>query len=142
METPDPTRSPWPRASRATRGLQNSVIALAGVAALLWPPSTIAGELGPWLTVVWGVLLLGGGGVAAYGAAADKLRVEWPACWFIAAGIAIYAATAWALAVVGSPGRLPQALVLTAISLAYVSRSLDLAHRAWVARMLHEADSG
>ena len=132
----------WQIAGRATRSAQNLLLALAGAASILWTPNTIQGELGPWLTWTWAVLLALGGSVAAFGVATDKLRIEWPACWFVAAGIAIYASTAWAITLAGAPTRSTQALVLTAVCVAWVSRATDLGHRAAVARMAHDARRG
>ena len=50
-----------PRVVTFFQGLVWTVWSLTGLAALTIPPQTISHEFGPFLTMVWGILLFGGG---------------------------------------------------------------------------------
>ena len=79
--------------------------------------------------MIWGVLLIIGGTLAAYGVASDNVYVEIPATWVIAAGLAFYIVGSWSIAVGGAPERIAGAFVSLAFLSAYLSRSFELIYR-------------
>lgn len=88
-------RSLWervtePRRLRAFYAVVYAVTLLIGFATLLSPPQSIAGELGPFVTTFWAVLLVLGG----FGGLLTVLPGWWWAerlsIWLVFAGLGIY----------------------------------------------------
>ena len=116
-------------AAKWNRVLQNCIIILSGVAVLIFPPSSAELVIGFRLSIIWGVLLIIGGTLAAYGVASDNVYVEIPATWVIAAGLAFYIVGSWSIAIGGAPARISGAFVSLAFLSAYLSRSFELIYR-------------
>ena len=110
---------------RVTRAGAYLLFAVAGLAVLIWPPRSYSGAA-TWLTVAWGILLLGPGVAAAFGVLARWYVWEWVSAWWIAAGLAIYACLSWAT-VAESLGNAPRALILTGVTLAVIARAGQMA---------------
>lgn len=110
---------------RATRAGAYLLFAASGLAVLVWPPLSYSGAA-TWLTVAWGILLLGPGVAAAIGVLARRYVWEWVSAWWVAAGLAIYACLSWAT-VAESLGNAPRALILTGITLSVIARAGHMA---------------
>lgn len=110
---------------RVTRAGAYLLFAAAGLAVLVWPPRSYSGAA-TWLTVAWGILLLGPGVTAAIGVLARRYVWEWVSAWWVASGLAIYACLSWAT-VAESPGNMPRALILTGLTLKLLARAGQMA---------------
>lgn len=111
-------------ALRTARATVYLLLALAGIAVLTWPPRSYS-NVGTWLTVTWGILLLGPGVAAAAGIILRRYVWEWVATWWLAAGVAIYALLSWGK-VVDSLGNVPRALLLSATALMLIARGIQI----------------
>ncbi len=119
-----------PRVQRVVFTLVYGALALAGVAVLRQPPTSIEGQIGQGLSLAWG------GFLTLTGLAAVAVLPGW---WWLeklggmagTTGLVIYAATTFSLHFAEPSGnRLPQALVIAGAGLllgirAYEIRGLD-----------------
>lgn len=127
---------------RATLASAWALVALGGVAAIFFTPTTIENELGTYLTYVWGGIAAIASIVAAIGVLADRYRLEWAAAWFAGGGLAVYAGVVWWLVATGNQTRLTQALLVSALILHTAYRALSCAAHARKLRAEHLTDSG
>lgn len=80
-----------PRETRVFYLLVYGLVAIAGAAAIISPPESIAGELGYKLTVVWGLFLLFGGIAGLIAVNPGYWWLERAACLAAAVGTGMYA---------------------------------------------------
>lgn len=113
-----------PLSWRIARAVAYLAFAAAGLAVLTWPPVSYSG-VSTWLTITWGLLLLGPGLAAAGGVLLRRYAWEWVASWLLAAGLSIYALLSWGT-VVDSLGNAPRALILTAAATMFVARGIQM----------------
>lgn len=116
------TRHPW--SWRTARAVAYVCFALAGLAVLAWPPVSYSG-VATWLTITWGVLLLAPGVAASLGVVLRRYVWEWVSSWLLAAGLSIYALLSWST-VIESLGNAPRALILSAASIMFVARGIQM----------------
>lgn len=124
-----PDRDLPPRARTALRALRiglYALTALAGLAAICWPPATITSELGIAVTRTYGSVCLVASLVCLVSQVTHRWMWEWVAVWWIGAAVAVYASTIWGLTI-DNPGRIQQAAVVTALCLTLLIRGVDLA---------------
>lgn len=118
------------------------VVALGGVSAILFTPTTIENELGTLLTYIWGGISAIASIIAAIGVLTNRYRLEWAAAWFAGAGLAVYGGVVWWLVVAGSTTRLTQAFLISALILHTVYRALSCGAHARKLRIEHLTHSG
>lgn len=109
-----------PRTLRVALAAGYATIAAGGLLALINPPNSIEGAIGPILVLIWGTFLTVGG-------ACGSLSI-WPGTWWLekigltllSGGLTIYVAVTVYLHIGGSAGsnRLTQALIVTGLSIA------------------------
>lgn len=124
-----PDRDLPPRARAALRALRimlYALTALAGLAAICWPPTTITSEIGMVVTRTYGTVCLLASLVCLASQVLHRWMWEWIAVWWIGGAIAAYASTIWGLTI-ANPGRLQQAAVVTALCVTLLVRGVDLA---------------
>ena len=110
-----------PRHMKAAFGVLYLIIIMTGVATLIAPPMSIAGELGPVLSVSWSVFWIMGG----FGGALSVMPGWWWAerfsLVFMWAGFLIYSIVVLSLHFTSTGSRLTQfGVLLVASGLAYV----------------------
>lgn len=120
---------PWiewiadPRAVSALCAAAWLTVTAAGLGALLLgPPSSIASELGPYLTITWAGLYLVGGLLATIGALPGWWYLERAGIALLCVGLAIYDGVVWSLHVTNTGNRAPQGLIVTALILLACAR--------------------
>ena len=96
----------------------------AGVWALSKPP--VSYDIATWVGIAWGLALILGGGLNAFGMIAARYRFEWFGSWLLAFGLATYAVMSWNAALTETPGHGPRALILTGFALVVYSRGAQL----------------
>lgn len=82
------------------RGILGGVYGLSillGALTLLFPAPSIEGVLGLTLTYAYGVLIVVGGGIAAWGIIGPNYRTEMYGLWVLASGYIVYDIGLWAL---------------------------------------------
>ncbi len=112
----------------------------AGVVASLLIGNVIR-ELGTAMTVVCGLSLLIGSGVATYGVAFNRYRLEWAGAWFAAFGLSPYLVALWLAVFVVDFGRISQAFVISSLVTFFLYRAaMCSAHAARLRALHHEAE--
>lgn len=130
VHTPTPrVVHPWiewiadPRAVSALCAAAWAAITAAGIAALaLGPPSSIASELGPYLTIAWAGLYLTGGLLAMVGALPGWWYLERAGIILLVVGLVVYDGVVWALHLTAGGNRAPQGLIVGALVLLSLAR--------------------
>lgn len=115
-----------PSVRRWTRVLSYTLMALAGLAAVLWPAPSVRAATGPvaGLVYLWAALLILGGVTSAAGAAADRWLGEYAGLWPLIVTFAVYGLAA------GASGRvtsLAAACALGSIAFLLLARWRDVA---------------
>lgn len=103
---------------------------------------TVVRELGLVLTVVCGLALALGAGVATWGVATDRYRFEWGGAWFAGFGISPYVVSLWAVISATWPAeitRTTQGLLVTSLLCFFLTRALMCGAHASRLRALHVA---
>lgn len=113
-------------AARTMRTAGYTAVTAGGFGTLLFTPQTIEAVLGPWVTTLWSVLLIGGGLVAAVGSMCQRWDLEYPALPFAMAGMAIYLVALWSITFDDNMSRSGQTLLITAFAFTLAVRWLDL----------------
>lgn len=122
---------------RVMRALIYLLLLLAGVSGALLLPKAAVGTLGAPLTYWWATLLALGSLASITGVAFGRYRIEWLATWPTIGGSMIYALSIWSVVLEGTPGYVTQALLVSALTLAIVARSVELSAHAAVLRKEH-----
>lgn len=117
---------------RSLRSGAYSVVAVAGLASILWTPNTIAAVLGYGTAVVWGALLIAGGVACLYASMTERYLIEFPAILVVIVGLVIYLVALWAITLDGEITRLTQTAVITAYCLHLLARHVQLRRLAGV----------
>lgn len=94
----------------------------AGVATLLVPPSTIANELGPVMSVAWAVMFIMGGTIGALTIYTDHWQLERLGIKTAGLGLLVYAAVIIALHVSEPGSRLTQLGMIIGTGGLYLAR--------------------
>lgn len=102
------------------------IFAAGGVVVLTFPPRTIEGPLGGFLTVMWGMFWVTAI-VPAIAALYNRFKIEYPMIILVFAGAVIYAVNIWAQ-VSETPTRATQALAVSGLSVGLILRWLDRRH--------------
>lgn len=105
-------------------------------------PLAIVSELGTVVSSGWGLILATAAIVAGVGVATNRYRIEWPAAWFAASGLSIYAITLWWIVFTGGTSGLTQAFMVSAAVLFMVTRALFCAAHAAKLRTIHSGETG
>lgn len=115
----NPFLSAWkllhqPRSITAFHMLAYLVVGLGGVTALLNPPNSIQGELGPFLAYAWALGLTFGGLLGLISVPRGLWWIERPALIILGTGAVFYLITVLALQLSSTQGgnRYPQAAIL------------------------------
>lgn len=130
--------SPPPR--RWTRVSAYTLMALAGIASIVWPAPSVRAATGPaagLLVYVWAVLLAVGGLTSAVGAAWDRWLGEYAGLWPLVATFGVYALAA---ATVGRATSIAGACALGSIALLLLARWRDVATIRREAARAHDRD--
>lgn len=114
---------PPTKAEMVTRFITYTLLGVAGIVVLLFPPTTIEQHLGI-LTRFWGVCLIVSF-VAAFSSVRRRYRIEFAALPLTIIGAIIYAYTIWIL-VPDTITRMPQAIIVTALVSTLVTRFITL----------------
>ena len=123
---PDRLLPLWARTLlRILRMALYSLTALAGLAAIAWPPASITGQVGLHVAQGSGVMCLVASLVCLISQVLHRWMWEWVAVWWVGAAIAAYATTVWILAA-STPERVQQASAVTALCLTLLIRGVDL----------------
>ena len=112
--------------------------ALAGTAALVFTPTTIAGTLGTWVTYVWAALAIVGGPVGLLAVATNRWRLELWAAPLALGGSAGYAIGVWSLVSGETITRLTQASWITVLVLLLLARVIHVRAIAAAQRRRHD----
>lgn len=131
-----------PAQGRRLRGilaLAYAATAWAGIAALIWTPTTIAGAIGVLVTYAWAALAVLGGSVGIWAVARDQWRTERWSAPLAAGGAVTYAVAVWSLVITETSGRAAQASWITAVALLLVYRVLEVWAVASRDRTTHDA---
>lgn len=120
-------RSLWeritePRHLSVIYGAVYTIAFLTGLATIAVPPQSIAGELGPVLSVLWACMFIIGGALGIVTVLPGWWKWERWACAFVLAGIAIYGGVVLTLHFTSTGSRLTQLGVLLIASLVFVIR--------------------
>ena len=92
-----------------------AITTLGGVFAFGSPPTSIANELGPWITTAWAVLFILGGTLAVAGALPGWWYVERAGIILLATGLAVYDGVIWTLHFTTPGNRAVQGSVVLAL---------------------------
>lgn len=111
---------------------------LAGAAALIYTPQTIAGSLGTWVTYVWAALAIVGGPVGLLAVATDRWRLELWAAPLALGGATGYAIGVWSLVSAETITRLTQASWITVLVLLLLARVIHVRASAREQRRRHD----
>lgn len=128
-------------ARRWTRVVGYVLMAVAGVAAMVWPTPAVRAATNPLaiLAYLWAALLILGGLSSALGAAADRWLGEYAGLWPLIVTWAVYAIAA------GATGRftsIAAACALGSIALLLLARWRDVAHIRREAARYHAEHNG
>lgn len=104
------------------------ITAMIGTGALVAPPPTIAGALGPTLTVLWAVFLIAGGLAGSGTVLHGVWWLERLALLAIATGLLIYAIVVLTLHPITPAARIPQLGFLLIAGAVYLIRYLAIRH--------------
>ena len=125
----DRTAHPWvawiadPRSVSALSAAAWASVTLAGIGALRYgPPSSIATELGPWLTLAWVWLYITGGALAVIGALPGWWYLERAGITLLVIGLIIYGGVVWTLHHTTPGNRAPQGFIVVALICAAAAR--------------------
>lgn len=94
----------------------------AGTSALLDPPRSIEGAMGPLLTTLWTAMLIGGGTLGAVGVLPGIWWVERPAVILCFGAAVIYAVTVLGLNAATPGNRLVQVFMVAIVALHFAAR--------------------
>lgn len=111
---------------------------IAGFASIFLTPNTLTQEIGHYLPMVSGVLVLISAGAAAYGVIKNQYPIELVAAWFASAGVLVYASTVWYLVFASTPTRLQQACNITALMCFFLYRVASCSAHARKQRRIHQ----
>lgn len=125
-------------AQRAVFAAAYACTALAGAAALVFTPTTIAGTLGLWVTYVWAALAIVGGPVGLLAVATGRWRLELWAAPLATGGAAGYAIGVWSLVNGETVTRLTQASWITVLVLLLLARVIHVRAVASEQRRRHD----
>lgn len=118
---PDPLR--WvadPKSVSLWAATAWTTITLGGIFAFGSPPTSIATELGPWITTAWAVLFILGGALAIIGALPGWWYVERAGIIILTTGLAVYGSVVWTLHFTTPGNRAVQgSIVLALIALSF-----------------------
>lgn len=107
----------------------------AGLWTLVSPPRTYESELSDALTVMWGLMLLGGGVICLAAHLARRLLWETPGLVLAIGGVVIYAVLSWQQILTGTWGSGVRGMLLIWITLILVSRLADASRAIREARI-------
>lgn len=113
-------------AQRAVFAAAYACTTLAGIAALVFTPTTIAGTLGIWVTYVWAILAVIGGPVGLIAVATNLWRIELWSAPLALGGAAGYAIGVWSLVSGETITRLTQASWITVLVLLLLARVIHV----------------
>lgn len=105
---------PEPRAVRFGYLVAYILWAVAGVAVLIQPQSSLSGAVGETLTYTWGAFLAVGATVGACTVLTKYWFLERFAIWLTGAGVAVYGILIGTLHILESGNRLPQLMFILA----------------------------
>lgn len=118
-----------PREARRLRGvlaLAYAATAWAGIAALIWTPTTITSAIGILVTYSWATLAVLGGSVGVWAVARDQWRTERWSAPLAVGGAVTYAVAVWSLVITETSGRAAQASWITVVALLLIYRVLEV----------------
>jgi uncharacterized membrane protein YdjX (TVP38/TMEM64 family) len=84
------------RPRRTARFLGYVLIAVCGVAAILWPPATVSTAAAGFLFYIWVLFLVAGGAISALGAGLDVWLGEYIGLWPVITASTIFGLSALA----------------------------------------------
>lgn len=126
---------------RFSRATAYFMLVVMGVAGLWLTPTTVVGTVGEPL-VYWGsICAVAGGNLGFLSVLLRRDSFERLAAWPAVIGAGIYAASVWVIVIYEpSMTRTMQATAVTTLTLALLTRGLDLGGRAAKARVDHATD--
>ena len=126
------------RALRILNFLAYLFVLYAGVSALVWTPTTVAGAMGSLSTKVWPVVTIFGAVGAIVGVVRGEWRVERWTVPIATGGLASYVITTWVLVATSTVTRQTQASVVTIALIMLINQSVRLFAQAAADRAEHE----
>lgn len=103
-----------------------ALLALAGVAAMIWPSPSVTEAGGQWWAAVWASLLIIGGMTSAYGSVRQHYRWEYAGLPALISVWVVYAMAAFSLVAVGMIDRVASACALLAVAALLAARWRDV----------------
>lgn len=119
-----------------------ALLALAGVAAILWPSPSVERAGGSMWATAWACLLVIGGSSSAYGAGRQLYRWEYAGLMPLVAVWLVYAIASFSLVATGLVDRLAGGLALLAVASMLAARWHDVATVRRAAREVGRHDIG
>lgn len=113
-------------AARTMRTAGYTAVMAGGFGTAIYTPGSIEDVLGPAVTTLWSVLLIGGGLVAAVGSISQRWDLEYPALPFALAGMSIYLVALWSITLDDNLSRSSQTFLITAFAFVLAARWFDL----------------
>ncbi|MCW4458196.1 hypothetical protein [Microbacterium sp. MPKO10] len=123
-----------PRKIKAIYFVYYAIAAGTGLATLLWPPRSIEGALGAFLTTLWAAFILGGGIASCVAVFPGRWWLERAGIYAILGGILIYEGTVMFLQFTETGNRLTQFGVLLLATGLFIVRLIPISRYSFEPR--------